>query len=103
MLSQAAHGMAGNLLASTVLAFEHPVTFFPSMNRRIWGNRSVQRNVSRLRDDGHLVVEPVEETCRGIATSSLVKSPGLPSPARAAEIVAAVLAVSRTAEERDSC
>lgn len=94
MLGQAAHGLAGNLLASTLLASERPAVFFPSMNWRIWGNRIVQRNVAILRDEGHLVVEPVEETCWEIATSRLVKSPGMPSPTGAAEIVAAVLAVS---------
>jgi len=95
VLGQAAHGMAGNLLASTLLAFEHPVVFFPSMNWRMWGNAAVQRNVARLRGDGHLVVEPEEETCWEIATSTLVKAPGVPSPTRAAEVVAAALAVSR--------
>lgn len=80
MLAQAAHGLAGNLLSSVLLAYDRPVAYFPSMNRRMWRQASVQRNVSQLRGDGHLVIEPVMKSCWEIATSTFQVGPGLPPP-----------------------
>jgi phosphopantothenoylcysteine synthetase/decarboxylase len=87
VLGQAAHGLAGNLLGSTLLASEHAVMFFPSMNRRMWEQSSVQRNVAQLRSDGHFVVEPVMKSCWEIATSTFKVGPGLPPPAFVAQLV----------------
>ncbi|GAA4933705.1 flavoprotein [Streptomyces coeruleoprunus] len=87
MLGQAAHGLASGLLSSALLAHELPVLFFPSMNRRMWERPPVRRNVSRLRDDGHVVVEPVPVPAWQIATRDVRTTLALPPPATVAAVV----------------
>lgn len=60
VLSQAAHGMADTLLSACILAYEKRITFFPNMNSAMWKNKILQRNVSILRENDHVVVEPLE-------------------------------------------
>ena len=57
-LAQAAGGFAGDLLSTLVLTVTCPVLIAPAMNCEMWAKRSVQRNVSVLRDDGIHFVEP---------------------------------------------
>lgn len=87
LLGQAAHGLAAGLVGATLLAHERPVTFFPSMNGRMWEKASVQRNVAQLRADGHNVVEPVRCVGWEIATASMRANPGLPAPAVVVRLV----------------
>jgi phosphopantothenoylcysteine synthetase/decarboxylase len=56
MLAKAAHGIADDLLSTTILSSELPVFFVPSMNSSMWHRPVVQRNVELLRRDGHHVV-----------------------------------------------
>lgn len=57
-LSQAAIGAAGNSLELLHLAMTPPVIIAPAMNSRMWSAPPVQRNVSTLITDGHIVVQP---------------------------------------------
>jgi phosphopantothenoylcysteine decarboxylase len=57
-LAKAACGMADDLLSTLVLAFTGPVVLAPAMNSDMWAKPAVQRNVSRLREDGFHFVEP---------------------------------------------
>jgi phosphopantothenoylcysteine decarboxylase/phosphopantothenate--cysteine ligase len=50
--------MADDLLSTLVLAFTGPVVLAPAMNSEMWAKPAVQRNVSRLREDGFHFVEP---------------------------------------------
>ncbi|WP_424210948.1 flavoprotein [Streptomyces sp. BI20] len=79
-LGQAAQGLGAGLLASTLLAHENPVLFFPSMNRRMWERPPVRRNVARLRADGHAVIDPVDAPAWQISTRDLRPNLGLPPP-----------------------
>src|SRR5699024_1773705 len=57
-LSAAAHGIANQLLTTTILAYEGSIMFFPNMNRQMWEKNVVQRNVNILLEDGHSVISP---------------------------------------------
>lgn len=55
-VAKVAHGLADDLLSTTVLAFGGPIVLAPAMNTQMWEKASVQRNIAQLRDDGlHLV------------------------------------------------
>lgn len=97
-LAVAAHGLAGNLLSATLLAFPRRVVFFPSMNKTMWDQPSVQRNVAQLRQDGHLVVPPLLVESWTMASGIFERQPGMPSPDRAAEIVREWFALVQTSE-----
>jgi len=58
MLGQAAHGVAGDLATTTLLATDKRVLFAPAMNVRMWEAASTQRNVAQLKQDGALFVGP---------------------------------------------
>ncbi|HMO17741.1 MAG TPA: bifunctional phosphopantothenoylcysteine decarboxylase/phosphopantothenate--cysteine ligase CoaBC [Oligoflexia bacterium] len=60
ILAKAAGGLADDLLSTVILASRSPVLFVPAMNVNMWQNRVTQENVTRLRDRGHLVLEPDE-------------------------------------------
>lgn len=57
-LASLASGTGAGLLASAALAHPDPLLVFPNMNRVMWENVAVARNVAQLRADGHTVVEP---------------------------------------------
>lgn len=58
MLAQAAHGVAGDLATTTLIATDKRVLFAPAMNVRMWEAASTQRNVAQLKQDGALFVGP---------------------------------------------
>lgn len=102
LLGQAANGLAGNLVATTVLAYADAAIFFPSMNGQMWKQPSVQRNVERLRADGHQVVEPEPAECWEVASASFQQAAGLPAPRVVAQMagVLGMLAKRSGAAER---
>lgn len=55
LLAQIAHGLADTLLTATILAHSKSVLFFPNMNPNMWNNPSTKRNVSLLREYGHII------------------------------------------------
>ena len=57
-IAKAANGIADDLLSTLYLCFQGPVLIAPAMNHEMWSKSSVQRNVSRLQDDGVLLVGP---------------------------------------------
>lgn len=58
LLAQAAHGLAGDLATTTLLATDKRVLFAPAMNVRMWEHPATQRNIQTLRNDGQLFVGP---------------------------------------------
>lgn len=60
LLAKAANGLANDLASTALLATDKPVLMVPTMNVRMWGHAAVQRNVSVLRQDGIVVMEPDE-------------------------------------------
>jgi phosphopantothenoylcysteine decarboxylase/phosphopantothenate--cysteine ligase len=57
-LAQAAHGLAGELLATVLLVATCPVVLAPAMNADMWAKPAVQRNVRQLREDGRILLDP---------------------------------------------
>jgi phosphopantothenoylcysteine decarboxylase/phosphopantothenate--cysteine ligase len=58
VVAKLAAGIADDLLTTVVLATRAPVLVAPAMNVHMWENATVQANVARLRDAGHVVIEP---------------------------------------------
>ena len=57
-LAKLAHGIADNLLTSTVIAASCPVLVFPAMNEQMYMNPATQENIAILKRRGIFVVEP---------------------------------------------
>ncbi|MEU0512244.1 flavoprotein [Amycolatopsis sp. NPDC006125] len=93
VLSAAATGAAPSLLTAAITAAPAHVVFFPAMSAEMWANRAVQRNVGQLRQDGHVVVDPVPAPRYDVAAGAFVESPAPPPPPRFAEIVRDQLSV----------
>jgi len=58
-IGKMAHGIADNLLLSTLLATKAPILVAPAMNDNMWAHPAVRRNVALLRRDGVGFVGPV--------------------------------------------
>jgi len=60
LIAKAAHGLAGDLASTTLLATDKPVLMAPAMNVRMWLHPATQRNVATLKADGVLFAGPDE-------------------------------------------
>lgn len=58
VIAKAAHGIADDMLTTTLLACQCPKIFAPAMNTRMYENPIVQDNISMLKDYGMEVVTP---------------------------------------------
>jgi phosphopantothenoylcysteine decarboxylase/phosphopantothenate--cysteine ligase len=58
ILAQAAHGVAGDLATTTLLATDKRVIFAPAMNVRMYESEATQANIATLRARGALFVGP---------------------------------------------
>lgn len=58
VLAKFAHGLAGDFLSTTYLAFTGPVVLAPAMNTNMWNHAATQGNLRTLRERGHTIVEP---------------------------------------------
>ncbi len=58
VIAKAAHGIADDMLTTTLLACQCPKTFAPAMNTRMYQNPIVQDNISTLKSYGMEVVTP---------------------------------------------
>ena len=58
LMAKAAHGLAGDLASTTLLATDKPVLIAPAMNPRMWGHPATRRNFARLKEDGVLSIGP---------------------------------------------
>ena len=59
-LGKMAHGLADEILTTTLLAVTAPIVIAPAMNVHMYENPVVQANMERLRELGHHFVEPGE-------------------------------------------
>jgi 3-polyprenyl-4-hydroxybenzoate decarboxylase len=57
-LAKLAHGLADEVVSTTLLALRCPLLICPAMNVRMWENPVVQRNLTILRELGHEVLTP---------------------------------------------
>jgi len=60
LIAKAAHGLAGDLASTTLLATDKPVLMAPAMNVRMWLHPATRRNIEILKADGVLFVGPDE-------------------------------------------
>ena len=58
VIGKIANGISDDLLTTTVMATNAPVLICPSMNCKMWENRIVQENVSKLKREGYYFVDP---------------------------------------------
>lgn len=58
VIAKAAHGIADDMLTTTLLACECPKIFAPAMNTRMYRNPIVQDNIQILKNYGMEVIEP---------------------------------------------
>ncbi len=57
-LAKAAHGIADDLLTTTVLASDKPLIIAPAMNTKMFDNPATQDNLKILRSRGATIIEP---------------------------------------------
>lgn len=60
VIAKAAHGIADDMLTTTLLACTCPKIFAPAMNTRMYENPVVQDNIKRLQDYGMEVIDAAE-------------------------------------------
>jgi phosphopantothenoylcysteine decarboxylase/phosphopantothenate--cysteine ligase len=85
LLARAAHGLADDLLTTTLLTARCPVVLAPAMHTEMWTHPATVANVSTLRERGVTVLDPASGRLTGRDSG-----PGrLPDPE---DIVAAALA-----------
>jgi phosphopantothenoylcysteine decarboxylase/phosphopantothenate--cysteine ligase len=58
LLAQAAHGVAGDLATTTLLATDKRILFAPAMNVRMYESEATQANIATLKARGALFVGP---------------------------------------------
>jgi phosphopantothenoylcysteine decarboxylase / phosphopantothenate---cysteine ligase len=76
LLARAAHGLAGDLLTTTLLTARCPVVLAPAMHTEMWEHPATRDNVETLRARGVHVIEPASGRLTGADTG-----PGrLPEP-----------------------
>ncbi len=85
LLARAAHGLADDLLTSTLLTARCPVVLAPAMHTEMWEHPATRANVATLRERGVHVVDPGSGRLTGADTGA----GRLPDPA---ELYAASLA-----------
>ena len=87
LLAKAAHGLADDLLTTTLLTARCPVVFAPAMHTEMWEHPATQANVATLRQRGAVVIEPAEGRLTGADTGK----GRLPDPAEIFELAVGVL------------
>jgi phosphopantothenoylcysteine decarboxylase/phosphopantothenate--cysteine ligase len=68
LLARAAHGLADDLLTTTLLTARCPVVFAPAMHTEMWEHPATVANVATLRERGAVVVEPADGRLTGADT-----------------------------------
>ena len=87
LLAKAAHGLADDLLTTTLLTAGCPVVFAPAMHTEMWEHPATVANVATLRERGAVVIEPAE----GRLTGKDSGKGRLPEPAEIFDIAVDVL------------
>jgi len=57
-IAKVAHGVADNLLSTTLLATGAPLMFAPAMNSQMWHAEATQENIKVLRHRGATIINP---------------------------------------------
>jgi phosphopantothenoylcysteine decarboxylase/phosphopantothenate--cysteine ligase len=70
LLAKAAHGLADDLLTTTLLTARCPVVFAPAMHTEMWEHPATRENVATLRRRGAVVIEPAVGRLTGADTGA---------------------------------
>ncbi len=97
LLARAAHGLADDLLTSTLLTARCPVLYAPAMHTEMWEHPATRANVATLRARGALVLEPAEGRLTGADTGK----GRLPEPEAIFEVARDLLARRRAVDVLD--
>ncbi|WFE28884.1 bifunctional phosphopantothenoylcysteine decarboxylase/phosphopantothenate--cysteine ligase CoaBC [Solwaraspora sp. WMMD791] len=92
LLARAAHGLADDLLTTTLLTARCPVVLAPAMHTEMWEHPATVQNVAVLRARGVRVIEPAV----GRLTGADSGKGRLPAPAQIFEVLREVLERSGT-------
>jgi phosphopantothenoylcysteine decarboxylase / phosphopantothenate---cysteine ligase len=87
LLAKAAHGLADDLLTSTLLTTRAPVLLVPAMHTEMWEHPATRDNVALLRARGVVVAEPAS----GRLTGAESGKGRLPEPAEIVELARLLL------------
>jgi phosphopantothenoylcysteine decarboxylase/phosphopantothenate--cysteine ligase len=87
LLARVTHGLADDLLTSTLLTADCPVVLAPAMHTEMWEHPATQANVATLRGRGVVVLEPATGRLTGADTGK----GRLPEPEEIFAIVQRVL------------
>ena len=68
LLAKAAHGLADDLLSTTLLTARCPVVIAPAMHTEMWEHPATVENVAVLRRRGTIVIDPAEGRLTGADT-----------------------------------
>lgn len=58
MIAKMAHGLAGDLATTVLLATDKKVMVAPAMNTMMWNHKATQRNLALIKADGIAIIEP---------------------------------------------
>ncbi|MCU1536852.1 MAG: Phosphopantothenoylcysteine decarboxylase [Humibacillus sp.] len=70
LLAKAAHGLADDLLTTTLLTARCPVVFAPAMHTEMWEHPATRANVATLRSRGAHVIDPAVGRLTGADTGA---------------------------------
>lgn len=96
LMAKLAHGLAGDFLTTTYLAFTGPVVLAPAMNSNMWNHPATRENLRILRERGHVIVEPED----GLLACGTVGPGRLAEPQKIADVVAGLIASGRRTSAR---
>ena len=96
MIGKVAHGIADDMLSTTIMAAKCPVVFAPAMNTAMYENAIVQENIAYLKEKGYLFIEPDKGwlACGDLGTGKL------PTPEVLVDHVTRILEDQREQEEK---
>lgn len=87
LLAQVAHGFADTLLTATILSHSKPVWFIPNMNPAMWNNPATQKNISTLRDYGHVIAPFSRQMAFEVSTKELKEAFVMPPVDRVIQLI----------------
>lgn len=82
-MAKMAHGIADNLLLTTVLSVRCPLFFAPAMDLDMYKHPNTQANIKKLQSIGYKLIEPVE----GELASGLIGFGRLEEPEKIFEVI----------------
>ncbi len=59
IIAKITHGIADDLLTTLIVGADSPILICPSMNSRMWQNKTVQENILKLKNLGFNFLDPV--------------------------------------------